>query len=45
MRKRIAGELECAYIPERFSLITDTYSTELADKPKMWDEVKEVYNG
>lgn len=42
MRKRIAGELECAYDPEIWSMITSTYSTEVRDKPKIWDEVKEV---
>jgi hypothetical protein len=45
MRKRIAGKLECAYIPERWSLIANTNATELADKPKKWDEVTEVCNG
>ena len=45
MRKRIAGKIEIAYIPEKWSLIVDTHSTELADKPNRWDEIKEVCNG
>lgn len=41
-RKRIDDELECAYDTEKWSLITNTYSNELVDKPKMWDKVKEI---
>lgn len=40
-RKRIDGELECAYSPEIWSLIMNTYSNELAHKPPKWDAVKE----
>ena len=41
-RKKIDGELECAYDHGEWSMITSTYSTEVRDKPKIWDEVKEV---
>lgn len=44
-RKRKYEDVECAYVPERWSLITNTYSNELVDRPKMWDEVKEAHNG
>lgn len=38
-RKRIVGGSECAYDTEKWSLIRDTSSVELVDKPKMWEEV------
>ena len=43
-RKRMYGGLEHTFDTEKWSLIVDTNSTELTDKPKIWDEVKEVCN-
>jgi hypothetical protein len=44
-RKRIVDGVERTYDTEKWSLIVDTFSNELADKPKRWDEVTEVvYN-
>jgi hypothetical protein len=44
-RKRIIDGVERTYDTEKWSLIVDTSSNELADKPKKWDEVTEVCNG
>jgi hypothetical protein len=42
-RKKAVADYECAYVPDTWSMIANTNATELANKPKMWDEVKEVY--
>lgn len=44
-RKRAVADYEYAYVPDTWSMIANTHSTELVDKPKMWDRVKEVCNG